>query len=130
MRVCLRDLNRETTLGRADIDEGLVILPGELFSNGLCLQTANAGHGLEKALEARRVGVERIKQVLTSLDLVLWLAGPQSLGERTPKAVEARIEHFEQTAKVGFLVAIEVEISFRGVGVSTVRIPLQHAEGD
>ena len=53
------DLTREITLSGANVDERPICRPREFRGNGEVRSMADAGHGFEKLLEPRRVGVER-----------------------------------------------------------------------
>ena len=76
-----RDLDRHAALSRADVDHGLVLVPGEPLSDGEGGAHADAAHGVEELLEPFRVLVESAEKVLAPLGLVLRKAGAKSLGE-------------------------------------------------
>ena len=55
------------------------------------------------------VGVDRLEEVAAGLRLVLRLAGPQALGERSPEPVQAGVHHLEEAAQVARLGPVEEE---------------------
>jgi hypothetical protein len=63
------------------------------------------------------------------LGLVLKLAGPERLGERTPQAVEARTGHFHDAADIGRLGAVEKQVGLERIRVDAV-IAVQQFQRD
>ena len=62
VRIGQRDLRREVALRRADVDEGLVVLPRKRARDRQVGAVADAGHRGEELLQPRRIGVERLEQ--------------------------------------------------------------------
>ncbi len=90
-----RNLDRQPTLRRPDVHEGLVPIPRELAHDRHRRSHADARHGLEEAFETARIGVKGSEKVLPPFRLVLRLAGAQCLGERTPEWVQSGVGHLE-----------------------------------
>ena len=122
MRIGERDLHRQIALRRADVDERLVAGPGKLRGNGHVRAVADAGHRCQKRLQARRIGIERLKhRRAAAADFVLRQARPKRLGEVTPEAVQTLVRHLEDAADVGRLLLVEERIGGRSVGVLAAR---------
>src|SRR5829696_621701 len=60
--------------------------------------------------------------------LVLRQAGLKRLGEVTPETVEPHIHHLKHAAAIRRLVAVEVKLGLRRVGIARVGQALQHAK--
>ena len=89
------DLNRHGALGAADVDHAAVIPPGKLGRDRLRRAAADGAHRACELREPRRVGVERLEEVLAALRLVLRGSGPQALGQRSPEPVETGVRHLQ-----------------------------------
>ena len=130
MRIGERDLSDEVALRSADVDDRLVILPGELARDGEVGSAADAAHGAEEVAEAIGVGVEGLEEIVTAVArLVLWFAGAKRGGEVAPEAVEASVGHLQDAADVRGLVLVEEEIGGRRIGVVSV-VALEAIECD
>ena len=79
-------------------------------SDGHVGAAADAGHGAEKPLEARGIGVERGKGFIATGGFALPLAGAQGGGELAPVMKQALVGHLEDAADVGRFVLVEKEI--------------------
>ena len=127
VRVCETHLHGQTALRCANVGERLVVPPREFLGDGNGRTHADAGHGLEEAGKPVRISVQARKEVATLLGLVLRSPSFQRLRQATPEWIEPGVGHLQQSAHIGLLVAIEEEISSRGIGISSAA-PLQHAE--
>ena len=86
VRVGQRDLGRQVALGRAHVDERLVVLPGELARDRAVGAVADPGHGRQELLQPGGVGIQRLEETGPSaLELVLGQAGAERLGEAAPE---------------------------------------------
>jgi hypothetical protein len=62
-----RHLHRQAALGRADVNKGLILLPGKFAGNGHAGTPAEAGHSFQELMQASGVPVQRRKKILTLL---------------------------------------------------------------
>ena len=69
--VAQRHLDRHAPLGRPDVEDGPVALPGEALGDRDRRAHADARHRVEELPEALRVPVEGREEVLADLGLVL-----------------------------------------------------------
>jgi len=129
MLVRTGDFDRHSALGAADIHECAVLLPGKLLRDDLRGTYAETGHGLEKAFQPLRIGIQGAEEVPAGLHFVLRLTGAETFGQRIPESIEPRITHFEYAADIRGFRAIEKQRSFGRIGV-TRACPLEHAERD
>ena len=111
MRILESDLNDEVTLRGSAISSGFVIGPGKLGRNGHVGAAADAGHGSEKSLEARGIGIHGSEHICFAVrSFILAFAGAQGSGEVVPVLEEALVGHLQHAADVGGLVLVEEEI--------------------
>src|SRR5690348_18319089 len=61
------------------------------------------------------------------MNFVLRLSGFQSLSKRSPKTIQAGIRHFQHSAGIAELSAVQKEVRFRRVGIA-ICIALEHSE--
>src|SRR5262249_45359943 len=108
VRLC--EYDRQPALRRADIDERLVLRPGEVLSQGVGDTQAEAGHGGKELLETLGITVERIEEVPSMLGFVLWSSGFEAFREIAPEAEQASTHHLEHAADVSGLGAVEIKI--------------------
>src|SRR5215469_5897127 len=120
VRILQCDLNDEIALSGAAVCSSFVLIPGKLAGDRHVSSAADAGHGAQKALEARRVGVESREDVFCSRLLALPLACSQSRCEMAPVVVETLVGHFENSADVRRLVLVEEDIARWCIGVVAV----------
>lgn len=129
VRVRKGDLHGHTPLGTPHIDERPIPPPGEFLCDGVRRPHAVAGHRLQKLLQPDRVAVEHRKQLASGLDLVLWLAAAEGLGERAPKAIQVGVDHLKIAPDVGGLGPIEEIVRFRRIRVEPL-LAFEQAKGD
>jgi hypothetical protein len=62
--------------------------------------------------------------------LVLGFTGSEGLGQRTPKPIQARIEHFDEAAHVFRLGGVQEQLGLFGIAVTASLIALQEPDGN
>jgi hypothetical protein len=75
------DLNGHGAFGTTDVDHAGVIAPGKLGRDGLACAAADGAHRPCELREPRRVGVERVEEILAALHLALRGTSSQALRE-------------------------------------------------
>ena len=134
LRVALRGQGAQDAAGTSDVAQGRGRRQVDPLEERQEAAHLDALHGAQEDLEALLVGVQDGERVVgAALDLVLWLARPQCLGQVAPEAVQARVGHLEQPTDVGRRVLVEERRGVGGVrvlGVIAVAIARQEPERD
>jgi hypothetical protein len=112
-----------------DVDERLVVVPGELLRDRQVGAVTESGHCGEELLQAGRIRIQRLEEWrLARLRLVLELPRAQCLGEAAPEAIQAVVGHLQDAAHVRRLVLVEEQVRARCVVVNPVAT-LEEPEG-
>jgi hypothetical protein len=74
VRVAQRELHWYASFGGADVDDGVIAIPGELLRDRPRGADAEAGHGVQELPEAALILVHR-EEVLACVGLVMRTAG-------------------------------------------------------
>ena len=106
----------------ADVTEGPITREIELLGEGLKIARGDAAHRIHELLEPLGLAVELGEHGRAGvLDLVLRVAGPESLGEVAPESVQAGVGHFQEAAHELRAVPIEEQGGFRRIAISRFR---------
>src|SRR5215467_716292 len=127
MPVRLRNLDGQTTLRAANIDDSRVASPRKFECQRFRRQQSGACHCPQESVEADRIGIE--PRVIAGWSRPsLRLPGTQPRGQRKPPAVQLGVGMVQFSADISVLTAIEVEIAISAVGVKTVLVALEKAD--
>src|SRR6202022_66578 len=129
VRMGMSDLHRQAALCRANVDNGLVILPIELRRERLRNRQRPSRHSLDQSFKRCLVGVQSGVMARRSCS-TLRFPGSQRRRQQVPVGVYVGIEVIELPADIGRLLAVEIEIGLQRVGVTTAFISFEHAERD
>ena len=127
MRVRLADFGDQPALSRADVDQGLIVLPWKFLGDGFAGAHADTGHGLHETRQLGRIAIEDVKNVFPVFGFVLGEACFQAFGEIAPKSIQPGVHHGQETADIRGLGFIKIEVRLRRVGIETV-LPFQHPQ--
>src|SRR6266542_1945370 len=122
------DLDGQSSFGGTNVDERSIFLPGKLLGYRFGGAHADACHGAHELLETGRVLIQDAEEIAAGLDLVLRLAGPQALGQRSPEVIKTRVGHLEDATDVGGLGAIQEELCLGRIGIERA-VAVEHAQG-
>ena len=83
-------------------------------------RNAEARHRGQELPQRVGIFIKLAENIDTVFGFVLRLAGVQSLGKRIPETEQARVQHFQETADVGWLGAVQKQIRFGSVGIKSI----------
>ena len=100
------------------------VIPGEieLLGQGLKITSRNPAHRIHELLEPLGFAIELSEHGRARVfDLVLWAAGPESVGEIAPESVQAGVGHFQEAAHELWALPIEEQRGFRCIAIAGLR---------
>ena len=117
-----------------NITHRLVAREVELLGQGVQRPKCYACHRVHELLEPGGIAVKLLEHVLAAvLDLVLWRAGLQRLGQVAPEPVEPGVDHLEEAADVGRTLVIEESSRLGAVAIaarSPIAVPFENPQCD
>src|SRR5437868_6500718 len=119
-------LDRQTTLGGPNIDDGRVVAPGKFRGDGRGGEQAPACHPSDKCIQRGRIGVKR-REVVRFAQAVLRLTGLQGRSQSTPALIHALVQVSEVSADVGWFARIEIMVHLRCITVTASAISFEQA---
>ena len=129
MRILECDLHDEITLRGAAIGSGLVFAPGKFRGDRHVCSAADAGHGAQKAFEARGIGIESGEWFFFTSGFVLVFAGPDRGGQVSPMMVEPLIGHLQHSPDIRRFALVEEDVAGWRIAVVSI-FPFQKAESN